>query len=148
MTCLWPINHTLYTCLWQLLDGPVRMLCRLLVSSDSRKSSSAEPWTWLLWTQRERSLYLCKAGRMLAALALLCVPRHFTRVRLWPYGLWPTRLLCPWHSVGKNIGVGCRVLFQDIPQPGIKPTSPHCEWILYQLSQQGSPALLWSLPNV
>ena len=33
---------------------------------------------------------------------------------LQPYGLWPTRLICPWDSPGKNIGVGCRVLFQGI----------------------------------
>ena len=26
---------------------------------------------------------------------------------LWLYGLWPTRLLCPWDSPGKNTGVGC-----------------------------------------
>ena len=26
---------------------------------------------------------------------------------LQPYGLWPVRLLCPWDSPCKNIGVGC-----------------------------------------
>ena len=25
---------------------------------------------------------------------------------LWPHGLYPARLLCPWNSPGKNIGVG------------------------------------------
>ena len=29
---------------------------------------------------------------------------------LWPHGRWPTRLLCPGDSSGKNTGVGCRVL--------------------------------------
>ena len=24
---------------------------------------------------------------------------------LWPRGLWPTKLLCPWNSPGKNTGV-------------------------------------------
>ena len=33
---------------------------------------------------------------------------------LWPYGLQPTRLLCPWNSPVKNIGVGCHFLFQRI----------------------------------
>ena len=33
---------------------------------------------------------------------------------LWPYRLWPTRLLCPWDSPGKNTGVGCRALLQGI----------------------------------
>ena len=28
---------------------------------------------------------------------------------LWPHGLYPTRLLCPWGSPGKNTGVGCHV---------------------------------------
>ena len=29
-----------------------------------------------------------------------------------PHGLQPTRLLCPWNSPGKNIGVGCHFLLQ------------------------------------
>ena len=29
---------------------------------------------------------------------------------LWPHGLQPTRLLCPWDFPGKNIGVGCHFL--------------------------------------
>ena len=33
---------------------------------------------------------------------------------LWPHGLKPTRLLCPWHSPGKNTGVGCHSLLQGI----------------------------------
>ena len=40
---------------------------------------------------------------------------HFSRVRLFvTYGLWPTRLLCPWDSPGKNTGVGCHVFLQGI----------------------------------
>ena len=43
---------------------------------------------------------------------------------LWPHGLQPTRLLCPWDSPGKS-GVGCRFLLQGIiPNPGIEPGSP------------------------
>ena len=33
---------------------------------------------------------------------------------LQPYGLEPTRLLCPWDSSSKNIGVGCHALLQGI----------------------------------
>ena len=33
---------------------------------------------------------------------------------LWPRGLSPTRLLCPWSFPGKNIGVGCHFLSQGI----------------------------------
>ena len=45
---------------------------------------------------------------------------------LRPYGLKPTRLLCPWNSPGKNTGVGCLSLPSpgDVPNPGIEPESP------------------------
>ena len=33
---------------------------------------------------------------------------------LRPHGLQPARLLCPWDSPGKNIGVGCHALLQGI----------------------------------
>ena len=44
---------------------------------------------------------------------------------LWPHGLQPTRLLCPWNFPGKNTGVGlpCPSL-GNLPNPGIKPVSP------------------------
>ena len=33
---------------------------------------------------------------------------------LWPQGLGPTRLLCPWDSPGMNTGAGCHFLLQGI----------------------------------
>ena len=33
---------------------------------------------------------------------------------LRPPGLYPTRLLCPWNFPGKNTGVGCHFLLQEI----------------------------------
>ena len=33
---------------------------------------------------------------------------------LQPYGLWPTRLLCPWDCPGKNTGLDCHALLQGI----------------------------------
>ena len=54
-----------------------------------------------------------------------------------PHGLQPTRLLCPWNSLGKNTGVGC--LLQ-----GIFTTQEsnldllHCRQILYHLSYQAN----------
>ena len=56
---------------------------------------------------------------------------------LWPHWLEPTRLLCPWHSPGKNTGVGSHFLLQGIfPTQGSNPGFPHCEYILYHLSHQ------------
>ena len=49
-----------------------------------------------------------------------------------PYGLQPTRLLCPWDSPGKNTGVSCHFLLQGIfPTQGSNLSLPHCRLILY-----------------
>ena len=46
-------------------------------------------------------------------------------------------------SPGKNTGVGCHALFQRIfPIQGPNPGLPHCRWILFCLSHQGSPEIL------
>ena len=39
---------------------------------------------------------------------------------LQPYGLLPSRLLCPWNFSGKNTGMGCHFLLQGIfPTQGL-----------------------------
>ena len=43
---------------------------------------------------------------------------------LWPHGLWPTRLLCPWDSPGKNTGELPCPPPGDLPNPGMEPRSP------------------------
>ena len=56
------------------------------------------------------------------------------------YFLWPRGLYSSWNSPGQNTGVGSRSLLQGIfPTQGLNPGLPHCRWILYQLSHQGSP---------
>ena len=41
---------------------------------------------------------------------------------LWPHGLQPARLLCPWDFPGKVTGVGCHFFFQGIfPTQGLNP---------------------------
>ena len=56
--------------------------------------------------------------------------------------LWPHRSYSPWNSPGENTGVGSHSLLQRIfPTQGLNPGLPHCRWILYQLSHQGSPKL-------
>ena len=51
----------------------------------------------------------------------------------------PSRLLCPWDSLGKNTGVGCHFLLQGIfPIQELNPGLLHWRQILYQLSYKGS----------
>ena len=62
---------------------------------------------------------------------------------LWPRGLSPSRLLCPWDSPGKSTGVGCHALLQGIvPTQGLNPCLLrllYCGRILYPLSLLGRP---------
>ena len=54
---------------------------------------------------------------------------------LQPHGLYSL-----WNSPGQNTGVGSLSLLQGVlPSQGLTPGLPHCRWILYQLSHQGSP---------
>ena len=53
--------------------------------------------------------------------------------------LQPHRLCSPWKSPGQNTEMGSHSLLQGIfPTQGSDPGLPHCRWVLYQLSHQGS----------
>ena len=71
--------------------------------------------------------YLCDVYNIMAGiLTLMCVRACSVASvvfhSLWPYGLYPVRLLCLWNSPDKNIGVGCHALFQGIfPTPESNP---------------------------
>ena len=59
---------------------------------------------------------------------------------LWPHGLQPARLLCPWDSPGKNTGVGCHALLQGIfPSQGLNPGLQHYRQILLPTEPPGKP---------
>ena len=67
---------------------------------------------------RYRTTLFCPHSWALGLNCSECMLSHFSRVRLlWPHGLWPTRLLCPWCSPGKNTGMDCPPP-GDLPDPG------------------------------
>ena len=56
-----------------------------------------------------------------------------------PNSSQPHGLYSPWNSPGQNTGMGSLSLLQGIfPTQGSNPGLPHCRWILYQLSYEGS----------
>jgi len=72
----------------------------------------------------------------------VCVSPSVVPNSLWPHGLEPTWILCPWDSPGKNTGVGYHSLLQGIsPTQRSNPGLPHCRQILYCLSYLGSPRI-------
>ena len=57
-------------------------------------------------------------------------------------------LYSPWNSPCQNAGVGSDYLLQGIfATQGLDPDLPHCRWILYQLSYEGSPTCSICVPN-
>ena len=68
---------------------------------------------------------------------------------LWPHGLYPARLLCPWDSPGKNTGVGgCALLQGTFPTRWSKPRPLHCRRILYCWATGETWGLRWFWVNV
>ena len=66
------------------------------------------------------------------------------------YAIWKWKSLScvwlcdsPWNSPGQNTGVGSLFVLPGIFLiQGLNLGLPHCRWILYQLSHQGSPRIL------
>ena len=58
----------------------------------------------------------------------------------WLHGLQPTKLLCPWNSLGKNTGVDIHSLLRGILlTQGQNLSLQHCRQILYHLNHEGNP---------
>ena len=65
---------------------------------------------------------------------------------LWPHGLWPTRLLWPWDSPGKDTGVGFHFLLEEIfPTPRSNLCHLHDRQTDYPQSHQGSPRVIQAM---
>ena len=63
---------------------------------------------------------------------------------LWHHGLWPSRLLCPWNSPGKNAWVDSYSLLQGILlTQGLSLSLLHCRQILYCLSHSFTSTQKW-----
>ena len=68
------------------------------------------------------------------------VAQSLIRIQLFCDPLTQPRLLCPWDFPGKNIGVGCNFLLQEIfPDTGISCVSCIIRQNSSPLSHQGSP---------
>ena len=97
------------------------------VIHSSQEVQATQPSRADEWMNNNSTMEYC-------AQLLICVSLFST--------LWT---VCPDSSVhgdspGKNTGVGCHALLQGIfLSQGSNPGLPHCRWIIYQLSHQGSP---------
>ena len=53
-------------------------------------------------------------GNLCKTYGYVCVLVTQSCLTLPPHGPQPTRLLCPWNPPGKNIGVDCNFVLQNI----------------------------------
>ena len=67
-------------------------------------------WHAILKTWLHETAYWLMLGMCVQAYWVTSVMSNF----LGPFALLPTRLLCPWDSLGKNTAVGCHALLQGI----------------------------------
>ena len=98
------------------------------------------PYNGVLSSNKEKwSIETLQHGWTLAILRSEIVSHSVTSDSLWPHGLSPTSLFCPWNSLGKNTGIGSHALLQGIfPTQGLNPGLLHRRQILYGLRHQGS----------
>ena len=75
--------------------------------------------------------------------AVLCSAAQSRPTLCDPVDCSPQGSSIPGDSPGKSTGLGCHALLQGIfPTQWSIPGLPHCRWILYHLSHQGSPRIL------
>ena len=78
-----------------------------------------------------------------AVCAVLCLAAQLCLILCDPMDCSPSSFSNHRDSPGKNTGVGCHALLQRIfPTQGLNLGLPHCKWIVYCLSHQGSPRIL------
>ena len=65
---------------------------------------------------------------------------------LWPHGLQPARLLCPWDSPSKNNGMHCHFLLQRSYHTGTGPRSPALWADSFFIIWVTLPLTVWMLP--
>ena len=115
---------------WNIFLFPVFLTGTLPYSKTTRYTTH----NWFPW--RNWPLYTLLG--LLNYSACVCVSCLVVSDSLWPHGLYPTKLLCPWNSPGKNTGVGCHALLWGIfPTQGSNPGLLHWRQFFYHVSQQG-----------
>ena len=57
---------------------------------------------------------MCPIAMKIYNMLCACYVTSVMSISVQPNVLQPARLLCPWDSPGKNTGVGCHTLLQEI----------------------------------
>ena len=115
------------------------------LSFPSIQQRPPDGWGTTIWKDfgPQKTLWRMPPDPQLTFYWYMAVLSHFQSCpTLWSHGLYPTRLLCPWDSSGKNNGVGCHFLLQEI-----FPTQRSNLCLLQLLHWQAGSLLLAALRN-
>ena len=100
----------------------------LISGSSAFSKTSLKTVVWfIIWSTSKKERFFTDHLVTCVGVFSLSIMSDFLR----PHGLWPTRLLCPWNSLGKNTGVNCHALLQ-----GIFPIQGSNLYLLYLLHWQ------------
>ena len=123
-------------------------------------------WLYSLWTSWKSGMlpsgtllycrWYCVQAHMCVCVCVhahVCVSHSVVSNCLWPHGLQPTRLLCPWNSPGNNSEVGSHSFLQGIfPTQGLNPhlNALQADYLLSEppgkslkYTKQINPSVMW-----
>ena len=109
------LNWTEYDCYVDQENGTDELICKAEIETQT--------WRTNLWKAREEGKWDWIGRLGLTYIRCVCAWSIASVVSdsLWPYGLKPTIVLCPWESPGKNTEVDCHAFLQEIfPTQGLK----------------------------
>ena len=78
-----------------------------------KRSQEGGKTKWIRQRRRKTQVSHCHFHQS-TGVSSLCVGAQSCSYALWPHGMQPFRLLCPWGSPGKSTGVGCHFFLQGI----------------------------------
>ena len=126
------------------------------LTRDQTQAPCMGAWSLSHWTARKVHIFFIRLLMIMCFVStfwlwwimflqlLLCSCKNFKSesCSVVSDSFWPRGLYSPWNSPGQNTGVSHSLLQGIFPTQGSNPVLPHCRWVLYQLSHQGSPRIL------
>ena len=117
-----------------LLSTKMKIFWRIDFCSDKSYPLFLRPDSNRLYLWFDKACYYLLIASLTTCLYAnfnISVSRSVVSDSLWPHGLQPTGVLCPWNFPGKDTGVGCHFLLQEIfPTQGSNLGLLHCRQIL------------------
>ena len=140
----WILNH------WTTREAPTMEHFTGKEEKEKHVGWEWEVWANGAWKQNRRETHKGAGDQGLQRTQYVSVNRSVVSDSFRPHGLLPTRLLCPWNSLGKNTGLGRHSLIQEIfPTKGSNPGLLHCRQSLNHLNPSAAlnPDRVWHLDN-